>query len=105
MELSQQQFYHASNHDFSPGKELTPEGARRSHVFYTDSLPAADRYGSNVYRVTPSSPGEDRRRDFGTSSEYLTRTSLRVEGKVHPDEVKAAVREHKKKRDAEIYGS
>ena len=88
--LNGQQFYHASNWDFEPGQTLTPEGARRSHVFYTDSLGVAARHGTNVYRVTPETPGQDRTRSFVPwATESMTRSSLRVEGKLSPDEVKA----------------
>jgi hypothetical protein len=98
MELNPVQFYHASNWDFPEGKTLTPAGARRSEVFYTDHLPSAHRYGTNVYKVTPETPGADRSRDFGSAKEYMTRSSLRVDGKVDPAAVQASVREHKRKK-------
>lgn len=97
--LSGPQFYHATNHEFEPGKTLTPEGARSSHVYYSDNLGIASRHGTNVYRVTPETPDKDRRRAFTPyADELMTRSSLRVEGKLSPDEVSRGNAEYERTR-------
>lgn len=89
--LQPQQFYHGSPSDLSSGEVLTPERARNSHVYYTDSIDVASRYGTSVYTVAPLVASGDRRRSYGaTASEYLTKTGVQVTGRVPDTEIQAA---------------
>jgi hypothetical protein len=100
MELNPVQFYHGSDHEFSPGDVLTPEGGAPhagkwpnnpdftpgKHVHVTrDPWMARHMGGSNVYKVEPTGPLENDAKadsDMGVDGQWNFRTThpVRVTG-------------------------